>query len=136
MHLPYSERLATDLWEAVDAGDVHKVQSLLEQGADPNHQLYWSEEWIRREKNSGLWYKTLPPLGAACYKGNLRIVKLLVQRGCDVDKSDGKHKETSLHTACYAGHKHVVEYLITEAKCKVGELLCILYIYSLNRVFA
>ena len=90
MHLPYSERLATDLWEAVYYGNVHKVQSLLEQGADPNHQLYWSEEWISIEKDQGSWYRTLPPLGAACYKGNLEIVKLLVQKGCDVDKSGWK----------------------------------------------
>ena len=41
-------------------------------------------------------------------------------------KVGGRYKETSLHTACENGHKHVVEYLIMEAKCKVGELLCTL----------
>ncbi len=34
-----------DLWEAVRYDDVSKVRSLLEEGADPNHQLYWSEDW-------------------------------------------------------------------------------------------
>ncbi len=39
------EQLARDLWEAVDNDDVSKVRSVLGQGANPNHQLYWSEEW-------------------------------------------------------------------------------------------
>ncbi len=39
------KKLAEDLWKAVDNNDVTKVRSLLGQGADPNHQLYWSDEW-------------------------------------------------------------------------------------------
>ena len=72
----YSERLARDLWWAVTGGDIPKVQSLLKQGADPNHHLYWRKKWWNR-----VWYRRLPPLHTACYKGSLEIVKLLIDEG-------------------------------------------------------
>ncbi len=64
-----------DLWQAVINYDVIKVRSLLGQGVDPNHQLYWSDEWA---------YK-LPPLHRACLRGNLEIVKTLVTHGAHTE---------------------------------------------------
>ena len=72
----YSERLARDLWEAVLRDNIPKVQSLLKQGADPNHHQYWRKEWLDR-----WWYTGLPPLHTACQRGNLEIVKLLIDQG-------------------------------------------------------
>ena len=33
-----------------------------------------------------------------------------------------KDNRTPLHCACEWGHKHVVQYLVEEAKCYVGEI--------------
>ena len=52
------------------AGDINRVKDLLGQGANPNHQL--TERWGWMED---------PPLVTACRKGNLEIVKMLVNAG-------------------------------------------------------
>ncbi|XP_064405548.1 uncharacterized protein LOC135350490 isoform X3 [Halichondria panicea] len=95
------KKLAWDLHEAVVNDDVTKVRSLLGQGAYPNHQLYWSDEWADK----------VPPLHRACYEGYLEIVKTLVTHGARTDKGDGKTNGTPLHWACWEGHKEVVQYL-------------------------
>ena len=115
MHTSYSERLARELWEAVYGfGDrVAGVQSLLDKGADPNHEIYWSEEWMSRKK--------LPPLHLACERGKLERVKVLIERGANTDKADSIFNLTPLQRACLGGGKQVVEYLTKEVKCKLGE---------------
>ncbi len=108
------KKLAKDLWEAVDNDDVIKVRFLLGRGADPNHQLHWSVEWIR--------YKDHPPLHRACYKGYLEIVKTLVTHGARTDKGGGgRNNRTPLHYACQEGHKETVKYLIQEVGCSTGK---------------
>ena len=114
----YSERLARELWKGVDVDNVETVRLLLGQGADPDHQLYWSWEWTSPFNNS---HKD-PPLHTACRKGNVSIVKMLIEAGADVDKCNCMLDYTPLHHACSGGHKEVVDYLIREAGCKVGEL--------------
>ena len=96
-------------------GDVKIVRSLLGQGANPDHQLYWSDEWYN---NPPLH----PPLHIACVKGYVSIVKMLIEAGADVDRRSGVFNYTPLHNACVGGHKEVMDYLIREAGCKVGEL--------------
>ena len=115
MHTFNSEKLARDLWKAVRYMyiDTEEVQSLLDQGADPNHESYWSEEWTSR--------KRLPPLHSACVRGYVRKVKVLIQRGADTNKGDPIFNLTPLQRACLAHRKQVVEYLNKEVKCKVGE---------------
>ncbi len=110
---PYSSQkeLAKDLWEAVDNHDVSEVRSLLGRGADPNHQLYWSDEWGYKD----------PPLHHACYEGYLAIVKTLVTHGARTDKGGGRDNMTPLHNACRGGHKDMVEYLIQEVGCSAGK---------------
>ncbi len=107
------KKLAEDLWEAVYKRDVIKVRSLLGQGADPNHQLYWSDEWEGDDKE--------PPLHLACYRGHLEIVKTLVNHGARIDKGAGRYNMTPLHNACLRGHKEVVKYLIQEVGCSTGK---------------
>ncbi len=103
-------KLAKDLWEAVVYRDVIKVRSLLGQGADPNHQLYWSVEWKRE-----------PPLHRACSKGYLEIAKVLVIHGARTDKGGRRDNITPLHYACWGGHKETVEYLIRKVGCSTGK---------------
>ena len=111
-HSPeYSERLARELGKAVNDGDVETVRSLLGQGANPDHQLYWSDEWFLD-----------PPLHAASLQGNVSIVKMLIEAGADVERYGGLVDSKPLRYACERGHKEVVDYLIREAGCKVGEL--------------
>ena len=112
-----SEWLARQLYRAVEKGDISKVKDLLGQGADPNHQLYWSEEWIEQQP---LHY---PPLHIACWEGNLDIVKILVSNGADIDRGGGKCYKTPLHWACAGGNKQLVDYLVSEAGCNVGKLI-------------
>ncbi len=104
------KKLAKDLWEAVSTDDVIKVRSLLVQGVDPNHHLYWSDEW-----------DTEPPLHVACYQGHLEVVKTLVTHGARTDKGGGSDNRTPLHSACQGGHKDMVEYLIQELGCSTGK---------------
>ncbi len=105
------KKLVVDLFEAVDNNDVTKVRSLLGQGKDPNHQLYWSDEWVEE-----------PPLHRACLNGYLEIVKTLVTHGARTDKGGGRANMTPLHWACLGGHKDVVQYLIQEVGCSTGKL--------------
>ena len=111
----YSKQLARDLYKAVCDGDVDRVSALLEQGADPNHQLYWSDEW------SGKYPSKYPPLHKACSDGNLKIAQLLVKRDANVNRGDGYYNRTPLHLACYGGHIDTVKYLVDELQCSVGE---------------
>ena len=104
---------------AVYDDNIHRVRTLLQQGANPSHPLYWREEWFNREYGS-LAYR-FPPLHTACHKGHLEIVKLLLQAGAGVDVGDGTYNSTPLHLACEGGQKEVAVYLIREAGCKVGE---------------
>ena len=84
---------------------------MLGKGADPDHQLYWSDEWV-----------TFPPLHTASLRGNVSIVKMLIEAGADVDRCEHVDDFTPFQYACFGGHKEVVDYLIREAGCKVGEL--------------
>ena len=106
---------------AVNEGDVNRVRTLLQQGANPSHPVYWKEHWWNQPYRG--WPTRSPPLYTICCRGNLETVKLLVQAGADVDERDDE-STTSLHAACGEGHKEVALYLIREAGCKIGE--CVL----------
>ena len=106
---------------AVADGDVDRVRTLLQGGADPNHPVYLTEQWWSKEYGEWTWKR--PPLHTACRDGMLQMVKLLVQHGADIDRGDGRYGQTPLHYACVGGNKEVVVYLTKEAGCKVGELI-------------
>ena len=108
---------------AVYDGDVDRVRTLLQQGADPNHPVYWSKQWYDREY--GEWTERQPPLHTACENGMLQMAKLLVQHGADINKGDGENSQAPLHRACVGGNREVVDYLIREAGCKVGEKISV-----------
>ena len=110
------EQLARDLWEAVYNDDVSKVRSVLGQGANPNHQLYWSKEWNK---------KGFPPVHDACLRGYLEITRALVSGGADIEKGDGVSGMTAFHWACVVGHMETVVYLSQEMKCRIGKCVSV-----------
>ena len=106
-----------DLWEAVENEDVSKVRSVLGQGANPNHQLYWSKEWSANYRP--------PPVHLACVRGYLEITRALVSGGADIEKSVGVSGETAFHWACVGGHIETVVYLSQEMKCRIGKCVSV-----------
>ncbi len=109
-----------DLWEAVYVDDVSKVRSLLEEGANPNYQLYWSEDWYSITKKG-----RLPPLHQACLRGNLEITRALVSGGADIERGDGFWGRTAFHWACERGHMEIVVYLSQDVKCRIGKCVSV-----------
>ncbi len=105
-----------DLWEATDNNDIGKVRSLLGQGADPNHQLYWSEDWCENEVRD-------PPVHRACMSGYQEITSALVSGGADVEKADRLFGRTAFHFACWGGNMETVKYLFKIVKCRTGKWL-------------
>ncbi|XP_064386915.1 uncharacterized protein LOC135335371 isoform X2 [Halichondria panicea] len=120
--LDAQKKLAKELWDAVAYRDIIKVTSLLGQGADPNHQLYWSEERKRepplhRACSGGK--DNITPLHYACWGGHLKIVDYLIREvGCSTGVRD-KYNMTPLHYACVEGSKDLVKYLVEELKMDV-----------------
>ena len=114
------EQLARDLWEAVDNDDVSKVRSVLGQGANPNHQLYWSDEWSDVFKMN-----RRPPVHRACWRGHLEITRALVSGGADIEKGDGSLGLTAFDYACDGGHMETVVYLSQEVKCRIGKCVSV-----------
>ena len=123
-------RLADHLWQAVKDNEADMVQSLLDEGADPNHQLYWRKDWKNKDKKNEMEMRS-PPLHTACKNGSLEIVKMLVQRGANMDKGGGKSNWTPLHYACNRGCYEVVVYLTKEVGCNLGEFFTTLKLYML-----
>ncbi len=107
-----------DLWEAVTRDDVSKVRSLLEEGADPNHQLYWSRDWYAKKNR-------FPPLHTACGNGYLEITRALVSGGADIERGDGYWGRTAFHWACRGGHMEIVVYLSQDVKCRIGKCVSV-----------
>ena len=95
---------------------MYKVENLLQEGANPDHDLFWTEEWKRYP------YVFLPPLHCACMNGDLKIVKLLVENGANINRRGGHHNMPPLHYAP-EGKKADVEYLMSKKEgSKVGKL--------------
>ena len=107
-----SDVLAHELWQAVLQQDNDEVRHLLECGGDPNHPLYWSQEWAEQNQK--------PPLHTACFLGDIKIIKSLVEYGANPKKGDPDNK-TALHHASMWGHKKVIQYLVKDVHCKIGE---------------
>ena len=55
---------------------------------------------------------TQPPHNYACFWGMVEVVRLLLERGADVNCKDVAHKRTALMVAVAAGQTQVVEFLV------------------------
>ena len=106
----------------MDTKNLPYLESLLEEGADPNHKMFWTEEDSKWDIGK------LPPLHRACKNAvDIEIIKALVDGGADLEKGDKLHGMTPLHWACETEllaefpHKPVVEFLTMQHKCNLGK---------------
>jgi len=83
--------------DALTTGKVKVVQKYLDQGVDVN-DLYFA--WSA--------------LQIAANKGQLTVVKMLVEKGADINYKHPITKMTALHLAAYDGYEDVVKYLISK----------------------
>ena len=116
MFVLHRQQLADSLWKAVSNEDEQQVKLLLEKGADPDHKIFFENESSKLRET---------PLGRACIKSNLPIVKLLVQNGANPDRHSLMcFREAPLHLACrLKNNLDIVKYLVGEARCNVGKSL-------------
>jgi len=82
---------------AVEEGDVATVKKLLDEGVDINEKVFaWS--WLQ----------------VAANKNQLPIVKLLVERGAELNYRHPITKMTALSLAAVDGHTDIVKYLLSK----------------------
>lgn len=86
----------TSIHTAAEAGNVGCVKRWLALGVSPNSNF--------------CWYANTPTIKAAAY-GRIRVVKLLLEKGADVNKHN-EGGETPLHYAARHGHVKVMEILL------------------------
>jgi ankyrin repeat protein len=113
-----------NLIKAVMEGKKSEVERHLDNGADINCRD--KGRWIDLHLGSDLYQRSWQsgertPLYWASEKGYTEIVKLLIERGADVNACD-EFGETPLHRASYNGYLEIASILIKEkanihAKC-------------------
>ena len=90
--------IMSDLYNAAAAGDLERVQVLVEQGADKDESNVWGERSL-------LW--------TAAREGHLKVIRYLVEQGADMEKAD-HNGWTPLMVASCNGHLEVVRYLLEQ----------------------
>lgn len=122
----YKENV-TSLIAACKVGHTDVVTKLIEKGADLNlacYSEYWTrpegmdfEEWAQKTSKLGentIGYhreKVETPMTAACRRGQLSIVEMLIHKGVDVNE-EKQSVGTPLTVACENGHLNVVNVLL------------------------
>ena len=94
----YIHIIMSALYDAAEAGDLKRVQVLVEQRAD-------------KEKTGGSFGYT--PLIIASYNGHLDVVRYLVEQGADIEKAVD-YGDTPLIWASAEGPLEVVRYLLEQ----------------------
>ncbi len=100
--LPYTAYSMTDeqqvaFAEAVENGDTATVKKLLDDGVGVNEPVFaWT--WLQ----------------VAANKNQLEVVKLLIDRGADINYKHPITKMTALSLAAVDGHTDVVKYLLSK----------------------
>ncbi len=135
-----SDKKDTALHLLVERGQLDIVKLIDVDSLDANQQGSYSEtalhkaikgghestaEYLIREakvKISRVNNNENTALHLAAKNGHLEAVKLLHTLGADIDKR-GSYGETALHLAILRGHKSTAEYLITEAKADINQLI-------------
>ena len=83
--------------DALGTGKVKVVKKYLDNGVNVNDNYFaWSA------------------LQIAANKGQLAVVKLLVEKGADINYKHPITKMTALHLAAYEGYEDVTKYLISK----------------------
>ena len=83
--------------QALRDGDVKTVQKYLDAGLSPNEQFF-----------------TWTAIQIAANKGQLAVVKLLVEKGADINYEHPVTKMTSFQLAAYENYPEVVKYLASK----------------------
>lgn len=87
-----------DLLQAVRAGDAAAVKALLDQGVPADTKFRYDRT----------------ALSFAADRGNVGIVRLLLERGANADAQDSFYDNTSLGWAAYRGHVEVLKLLLAK----------------------
>ena len=123
-----------DIHEAASAGDVDRIQELVEEHerdivhiARNREGLSWTPlhcasqgghlpavqclvEHSLAELNQGDW-RRMTPLHLACDYGHVPVVQFLVHHGADIHAKD-IYRKTPLHSVCFRGNLLLAQYLI------------------------
>ena len=95
------------LFEAARDGNLSAISQLINQGANVNAKISYSEvfdTWSRR-------FYDYTPLSVAAEKGRLEAILLLLKRGADIEGTDGQGN-TALVVAAGAGQLESVKLLL------------------------
>ncbi|NGX43091.1 MAG: hypothetical protein K940chlam7_01382 [Chlamydiae bacterium] len=103
----YNETGLTQLHEAVIAGDVKKVTSLLNQGADP------TKEVEKKDPEHESEFYEYQSLHIASKLGHEEIVRLLVRKKAPIN-GQGRFGRTSLHMSTHNGHLEITKFLLSQ----------------------
>jgi hypothetical protein len=97
-HFVPRQATTDDLLKAVNADDISRIEDLLNEGLDVNgmNERGWSALMI------------------AASKGNMEILKLLIENGAALDDKNHQGGQTALIFAAHWGHADVVRHLIAK----------------------
>lgn len=110
-----------NLLEAIEKEDIDAVKDALEETSTKDSINQPFREGVNNNDDINQDQKQQTPLTFACQKGNLEIVKLLVESGgADVNKKD-KKTVRPLYQACLSGNQELATYLISEQKADVNK---------------
>ena len=98
--------LAEELWDAARAGDAARVARALDKGADVNAKSRYATA-----------------LTFAADKGHIDVVKLLLDRGADLNGQDTFYKFRALDMALMNNYQHVAMLLLERGSQGAGSAL-------------
>jgi ankyrin repeat protein len=99
--------LTDDLLAATRKGDAAKVKALLDMGVSVNAKSSYGQ--------TALFF--------ACDRGNLEIVKLLVDRGADMNVEDTFYHASALSWAAQKDHAEIVKILLDHGAKSPGDVV-------------
>jgi hypothetical protein len=104
---PPPEPGAEELNAASRKGDVEAVRALLDKGISPDAK----------------WRYGMTALFPACDRGHLEVVKLLLERGANVNVRDSFYGQTPFQSALGKGHVEIVRLLFAKGAGNAGDVL-------------
>jgi hypothetical protein len=122
-----NKEINESMFEACYWGKLDLVKKCIIEGADLNHvsfynKVNWNQEYRKKDRETGYWHQADPdywypsfdgwtPLIVAAYKGDDKIVSLLLNNGADINKKN-KDGMTALMVASRAKNPSVVKILL------------------------